>query len=128
MAAIRDKGHCPCPRCLIPKSKFHRTGFLTDLAARLSHTRTYLLDKIKLTRKALYVLGRPLKGSMVETLLKGESLVPTLVRNFSGLWCDSVNNITMPLRTLFANGYRPWDSKCSQSWSWTYCMSSSLAY
>ena len=85
MAAIWDKGHCPCPCCLIPKLTFHPPGFLTDLAARLSYTQTYLLDKIKLTQKALYVLGGPLKGLMVKTLLKGEFLVPTLVRSLRPL-------------------------------------------
>lgn len=93
-----------------PQLKFHHTGFLTDLAARLSHIWTYLLDKIKLARKVLYMLGRPLKGLTVETLLKGESLVPTLVRNFSVIWCISVNDLTIPLTTLFASSYHPWDS------------------
>lgn len=31
LATLRDKGNCPCPRCLIPKLNFHRLGFLTDL-------------------------------------------------------------------------------------------------
>jgi hypothetical protein len=47
----------------------------------MSHARTYLLDKINLARRALYMLGRPFKGTTVETILKGESLIPTLVRS-----------------------------------------------
>ena len=62
---------------------FHRTGFVRDLAARISDARTYIHGKIALARRAIYELGRPLKGTTVETILKSESLVPTLVRTLS---------------------------------------------
>ena len=84
LATIRDKGHCPCPRCLIPKSNLHHTGFLKDLAARFSLARTYLVDKVKLAQQAIYVLGQPLKGTTAETILKDESLVLMLVRILFG--------------------------------------------
>ena len=58
---------------------FHRTGFVRDLASRISYSRTYLHEKIALARCAIYELGRALKGTTVETILKNESLVPTLV-------------------------------------------------
>ena len=91
---------------------FHHTGFLRDLAARLSQARTYLLDKIKLVRHTIYVLGQPLKGTTAETILKEQSLVPTLVRNPPA----SCSYLTASLRTLFASDYHSWDSNCTQCW------------
>ncbi|KIJ58627.1 hypothetical protein HYDPIDRAFT_49315, partial [Hydnomerulius pinastri MD-312] len=34
LATIRDKGNCPCPRCVIPKTDFGRLGLLSDASAR----------------------------------------------------------------------------------------------
>ena len=84
LATIWDKGCCPCPRCLIPKSNLHCTGFLKDLAVRFSLARTYLVDKVKLAQQAIYMLGQPLKGTTAETILKDKFLVPTLVRILFG--------------------------------------------
>ena len=124
LATIRDKGSCACPRCLIPKSRFHCTGLLRDLAARFSQARTYLVDKIKLAWQAIYVLGRPLKGTTAESLLKDKSLVPTLVR----LLLVSDCYLTTPLRTLFVSNYHLWDSTCTQFWWSIFCMSSSWEF
>jgi hypothetical protein len=41
LATIRDKGYCPCPRCLIPKKSFDKMGLIHDLRARISTARTY---------------------------------------------------------------------------------------
>ena len=112
LATIQDKGNCPCPHCLISRSMFHHTGFLRDLAARLLRARTYLLDKIKLARHAIYMLGQPLKGTTAETILKEQSLVPTLVR----ILFVSCSYLIASLRTLFASDYHPWDSNCTQCW------------
>lgn len=79
LATVQDKGNCACPHCLIPKSMFHCTGLMRDIAARLSRARTHLLDKVNQARHAIYVLGQLLKGSTVEILLKYESLIPILV-------------------------------------------------
>ncbi|KAH0827364.1 hypothetical protein J3R83DRAFT_4009 [Lanmaoa asiatica] len=57
---------------------FHCTGFIRDLAARISNARTYLHEKIAFAQHAIYEHGRPLKGTTIETILKTESLVPTL--------------------------------------------------
>ena len=92
LATIQDKGRCPCPHYLIPKSNLYRTGFLKDLAVRFSLARTYLVDKVKLAQQAIYMLGQPLKGTTAETILKDESLVPTLVRILFG----SRGNFTSP--------------------------------
>ena len=95
---------------------FHHTGLIRDLAARLSRARTYLIDKIRLTRQAIYVLGKPLKGSVVETILKDESLVPTQVRIAIVVLCSSPSNLTMPDKTLYVNDYCLWVSSCSPIW------------
>ena len=80
ITTIRDKGFCPCPRCNLPKASFNRLGFHTDFMARLTCARSYLRDKICTAIHAIYKLGNPIKGTVVETLLKNLSLVPTLVK------------------------------------------------
>jgi len=82
LGTLRDKGNCPCPRCLILKLDFHQLGILTDLSARLTLVWTYLWNKIDKARWAIYQLGVPLKGVAVEHLLRNESLIPTIVRPF----------------------------------------------
>lgn len=82
LAAIRDKGDCPCPRCFLPKSRFDRLGLKADISARINSVRLYLRDKIIVARDAIYKLGAPVKGAAAERLLKDFSLVPTLVSKF----------------------------------------------
>ena len=48
--------------------------------ARLTCARSYLRDKICAAIHAIYKLGNPIKGTVVEKLLKNLSLVPTLVK------------------------------------------------
>ena len=88
LATIRDKGYCPCPWCIIPKSKFWQVGWWNDIKARVSQAHTYMQDKIVVARDAIYQLGAPIKGVTVERLLKDCSLVPTLVSP-SGVLEDS---------------------------------------
>jgi hypothetical protein len=82
LAAIRDKGDCPCPRCFQHKSHFDRLGLKADTLARINNMRVYLRDKIIVARDAIYKLGAPIKGVATERLLKDFSLVPTLVSEF----------------------------------------------
>ena len=105
LATLRDKGNCLCPRCLIPKSNFHRLGFLTDLSARLALAQSYLRGKIFEARRAIYQLGMPLKGVAVERLLKAESLLPTVVRSFSIIDLRPVAQLVVSLELLF---WVPW--------------------
>ncbi|KIK11948.1 hypothetical protein PISMIDRAFT_121800, partial [Pisolithus microcarpus 441] len=74
LATIRDKGYYPCLRCLIPKSNFWHVGLWNDIKARVSQARTYLRSKIVAARDAIYRLGTPIKGAIVERLLKDHSL------------------------------------------------------
>ncbi|KIK81965.1 hypothetical protein PAXRUDRAFT_47946, partial [Paxillus rubicundulus Ve08.2h10] len=78
LATIRDKGNCPCPRCLVPKAHFHRIGFVSDMSARISRVRQYLKAQVSAARDAIYKLGAPIKGVDPERNLKEFSLVPTL--------------------------------------------------
>ncbi|KIK35833.1 hypothetical protein CY34DRAFT_35436, partial [Suillus luteus UH-Slu-Lm8-n1] len=78
LATIRDKGNCPCPRCLTPKSLFNRTGYLYDIPQRMKRLRRYFAEKVSQARNAIYTRGAPIKGGLVESLLKPFSLVPTI--------------------------------------------------
>ncbi|KIM61801.1 hypothetical protein SCLCIDRAFT_25468 [Scleroderma citrinum Foug A] len=78
IATICDKGLYPCPRCLLPKSSFHRLGSLSDLKRQLCYAQTYLREMVCAVRRKIYELGNPIKGTVVERILKDKSLVPTL--------------------------------------------------
>jgi hypothetical protein len=79
LATIRDKGLCPCPRCLIPKSKLDQTGTKRDSKFRLQHARTYLFNWVQIARNAIYKSAAAIAGAVVNRLLKATSSVPTLV-------------------------------------------------
>ena len=79
LATIRDKGICPCPRCIIPKTEFHRLGFVSDALRRISKIRCYFRERVVAARNAIYNSGAPIKGAFPELQLKDLSLVPTFV-------------------------------------------------
>lgn len=85
LAVIQDKGHCPCPRCLILKTDFHLLGLLTDMSQRVSRAWSYICDKVSAAHTAIYNLGLLIKGSLPEGHLKDMSLVPTFVSPFEFL-------------------------------------------
>ena len=81
LATIRDKGLCPCPRCLIPKKKLDCVGHIADANIRINQARKYqnIMELVKKARKAIYEQGAPIGGVYVQRLLKPTSSVPTLV-------------------------------------------------
>ncbi|KIM60972.1 hypothetical protein SCLCIDRAFT_123103 [Scleroderma citrinum Foug A] len=82
IATICDKGLYPCPRCLLPKSSFHRLGSLSDLKRQLSYARTYLREMVCAARHKIYELGNPIKGTnaFAERLTPfGFNIYPVLV-------------------------------------------------
>ncbi|KIK17418.1 hypothetical protein PISMIDRAFT_111442, partial [Pisolithus microcarpus 441] len=79
LATIRDKGECPCPRCLLLKGYFSRLGLLSDLTARTTNIHQYFHSQVIAAHNTIYKLGAPIKGATPEQYLKGLSLVPTLV-------------------------------------------------
>jgi len=81
LATLRNKGLCPCPRCLIPKVKIDLMGQIRDLAQRISNPRNIIYDVVQTARSFIYQLGIPINGSAVAQLLKPTSSVPTVVRH-----------------------------------------------
>jgi hypothetical protein len=79
LATIRDKGLCPCPRCLISKSKLDKLGLRRDILVRIKKPRKFMADMVESARKAIYNLANPIDGAAVNRLLKDFSGVPTEV-------------------------------------------------
>jgi hypothetical protein len=79
LATIRDNGNCPCPHCLIPRTKLDRLGHLSDSKIRVDKARKYNARRVNMARKAIYTLGNPIGSVHVEQLLKPSSIVPTSV-------------------------------------------------
>jgi hypothetical protein len=77
---VRDKGLCPCPRCLVRKVDIDKVGQKRDSRDRITKARTYLGDMIRTARRFIYDLGFNIDSAAVEQVLKPQSLVPTLVR------------------------------------------------
>jgi hypothetical protein len=83
IAAVRDKGLCPCPRCLVPKAKVDKIGYLQDSRDRIKKARSYSHDLITRARDFVYKLGFNVKSAAIDRLLKSTSLVPTYVSCFA---------------------------------------------
>jgi hypothetical protein len=89
LATIRDQGLCPCPRCLVPKSKLDQVGRITDTKNRINKARIYPADAVNKAWKMIYDQGIPITGAAIQRLLKNTSTVPTLVRPRSSCLCRS---------------------------------------
>ena len=75
-------GDCPCPRCLIPKSRAHQLGTKRDQQQRKTLARVdSLCYRVKMSsaHDIIYKNNRTIHSVPVEDLLKAESLVPTEV-------------------------------------------------
>lgn len=85
IASIRDKGQCPCPRCLTPFAEVEKIGTPEDMERRLRLTRladdTYR-EKVKRARNLIYKKNHAVSSDEVEKLLQSTSLTPTNVRQF----------------------------------------------
>ncbi|KAF9044316.1 hypothetical protein BJ165DRAFT_1347410 [Panaeolus papilionaceus] len=77
LATIRDKGMCPCPRCLAPMQSLDQLGSPDDQTRRSESRRTYNFSAVKKARAFIYKQGKPINGTNVESLLKEFSGVPT---------------------------------------------------
>ena len=55
IATIRDKGSCPCPQCLVPKTDLYRISFLSDMSQRILKVRSYLHDKVAAARAVAHL-------------------------------------------------------------------------
>jgi len=79
LATIRDKGNCPCPRCLVPKEQLNRMGQKQDIKFRLKNQQKFLLNQIQTARRWIYEKAQSITSQVVEHLLKPSSSVPTMV-------------------------------------------------
>ncbi|KZP09584.1 hypothetical protein FIBSPDRAFT_759740, partial [Athelia psychrophila] len=80
IASIRDKGQCPCPRCLTPFSEVEKMGTPEDTERRLQLTRVADEDhrsKIKRARDLIFKKNHAVSSDEVENLLQPTSLTPT---------------------------------------------------
>jgi hypothetical protein len=96
IATIRNLGSCPCPRCCIPMSRVPNLGMVLDMKQRSTLARVDDNRRIRLVRAArniIYNLNKPVYGSAVDALLKGESLVPTSVGCIVGEVPNSVAHV-----------------------------------
>src|SRR4051812_14628090 len=84
---MRKGGLCPCPCCLMPKSKLDKMGSFLDTKfwRHASNIRKFLLDKVTKARQKIYNLAVGISGRAVQNLLKPSSSVPTMVRQYNSL-------------------------------------------
>lgn len=102
MATIRNLGGCPCPRCLIPKSRVQNLGSSLDIKQRKTLERkddSSRQSKITISRSLIYDRGYGVRSNAVENLLKEHSLVPTSVHVHH---CRIVDRV---LTTIFQNAF-----------------------
>jgi hypothetical protein len=106
LATIRDKGSCPCPRCLIAKSKLDGLGLRRDISIRVTKFREFMADRVEIARKAIYTFARSIRSTVVENLLKDFSGVPTVVSSIK---------IVQQLKTIIPKAPSP-ECICEPSW------------
>jgi uncharacterized protein YcbX len=82
LAGIRDRGNCPCPRCLIPLSRVSNMGKVQDMKQRYTLARVddeSRKHKIESARDIIFNQNYVVNSKAVEAILKAESLVPNTV-------------------------------------------------
>ncbi|KAG9082831.1 hypothetical protein FS749_006541 [Ceratobasidium sp. UAMH 11750] len=80
LATIRDKGACPCPRCLVPLKLVHKMGTRSDMRMRANKPRRDNISRQKQIRRArdiIYKQHKAVDNTEVEDLLRPQSFVPT---------------------------------------------------
>ncbi|RDX47354.1 hypothetical protein OH76DRAFT_1526067 [Lentinus brumalis] len=80
LATLRDKGRCPCPRCLTCFSDISDLGTAADRDARQAKTRPPAPERepiVASARELIYVDNYVVNSEHVENLLAGQSLVPS---------------------------------------------------
>ncbi|KAF8067028.1 hypothetical protein FPV67DRAFT_1562486 [Lyophyllum atratum] len=80
IACIRNRGHCPCPRCLIKMAEIPKMGLSPDMKVRKERIRKDdhpTRTDIKNARSKIYAdKGYAVGGDVVVEILKKTSLVP----------------------------------------------------
>jgi hypothetical protein len=81
-ACLKYLAKCPCPRCLILKSKIPRLGTVNDMRDRELLERVddeHLQWDIELVRKKIFVKGMGIGSNALDHILAEKSVVPTQV-------------------------------------------------
>ena len=88
MTCLKYLAQCPCPRCLILKSKIPRLGMEVDKKARQKLARVdskEIQNKVNRARRLMFEDGINVSSVFIDRLLKPHSLVPTRVSSFTSL-------------------------------------------
>ncbi|KAF9521934.1 hypothetical protein CPB83DRAFT_872126 [Crepidotus variabilis] len=99
LACIKYLAQCPCPRCLVLKSKIPRLGTKPDMKDRLKLTRVdnvHIHLDIETVRKWLFEKGINVSSKHVMDILGAKSLTPTCL----GVWRSIFTHL---LRILHAH-------------------------
>ena len=86
MTCLKYLAQCPCPRCLILKSKIPRLGMEVDKNARRKLIRAdskAIQDTVNRARQMIFEDGINITSVYIDRLLKPQSLVPTRVSPFT---------------------------------------------
>ncbi|KZT20578.1 hypothetical protein NEOLEDRAFT_1158607 [Neolentinus lepideus HHB14362 ss-1] len=81
LATLRDKGNCPCPRCLVLKNEIPALGQHLDMQRRNQRARKANGEwrrKVEMARGFIYEQGYRVNSKAIERVLQPESLVPTV--------------------------------------------------
>ena len=102
-------------------------GYILVPGASFQSLHSIILDSFQISsdtaRRKIYELGNPIKGMVVERILKDKSLVPTLVRQHL-LFC--VCSLNCCIRIPLLSALHHLALTYSLSSSWISCMSSNL--
>lgn len=82
MSCLRYLALCPCPRCLLLKSKISSIGSKTDTKMRLILVRKDSEDrreKVEQARMLMFEKGIAITSVKIERILQPQSLTPTRV-------------------------------------------------
>ncbi|KAI0634460.1 hypothetical protein C8Q77DRAFT_1217600 [Trametes polyzona] len=80
IATVRDKGRCPCPRCLVTFDDIVHLGEESDRNLREDRRRAddqLRMDKVSDARSLIYNDGYVVNSTRVDEILQDQSLVPT---------------------------------------------------
>jgi len=121
LATIWDQGLCPCPCCLVLKSKLDQLGLVTDMNNWNDKACKYQADLVNKAQKAIFEQGTPIGGVAVERLLKDTLSIPTAVRPQSTSAYILIKQVFVYHRTCLSNDLVA-TSTCHACWSLISCM------
>jgi hypothetical protein len=109
LACIRNRGHCPCPRCLIPLDRVHNIGMVRDMQQRTTMVRIddeQCRSNVRSARRMIYEENYHVDSARVEHLLGETSLVPSVVRARQSIYPCSIDKV-YPFQNAFSHRLTP---------------------